>query len=99
MAEWSVILSLWSRVDHPQNQKDAIPALQILAPTIFLSGDSWGIQRIFQAYRNMMPTSISQIIEQVFNAAVSLLAAGDSSMQFSDGTENSIANGGQQVPQ
>ena len=59
----------------PQNQKDAIPALQILAPTIFLSGILGVFRGYFQAYRNMMPTSISQIIEQVFNASVSLLAA------------------------
>ena len=78
----------------PQNQKDAIPALQILAPTIFLSGILGVFRGYFQAYRNMMPTSISQIIEQVFNAAVSLLAAWGFINAFSDGTENSIANGG-----
>ena len=75
----------------PQNQKDAIPALQILAPTIFLSGILGVFRGYFQAYRNMMPTSISQIIEQVFNAAVSLLAAWGFINAFSDGTENSIA--------
>ena len=42
----------------PQNQKDAIPALQILAPTIFLSGILGVFRGYFQAYRNMMPTSI-----------------------------------------
>ena len=42
----------------------------------------------------MMPTSISQIIEQVFNAAVSLLAAWGFINAFSDGTENSIAKWG-----
>ena len=31
----------------PQNQKDAIPALQILAPIDFFVWYSWGIQRIF----------------------------------------------------
>ena len=31
----------------PQNQKDAIPALQILAPTIFFVWYPWSIQRIF----------------------------------------------------
>ena len=41
-----------------------------------------------------MPTSISQIIEQVFNAAVSLLAAWGFINAFSDGTENSIAKWG-----
>ena len=70
----------------PQNQKDAIPALQILAPTIFLSGILGVFRGYFQAYRNMMPTSISQIIEQVFNAAVSLLAAWGFINAFSDGT-------------
>ena len=59
----------------PQNQKDAIPALQILAPTIFLSGILGVFRGYFQAYRNMMPTSISQIIEQVFNAVISIVGA------------------------
>ena len=47
--------------------RDAIPALQILAPTIFLSGILGVFRGYFQAYRNMMPTSISQIIEQVLS--------------------------------
>ena len=38
----------------PQNQKDAIPALQILAPTIFLSGILGVFRGYFQAYRNMI---------------------------------------------
>ena len=42
----------------------------------------------------MMPTSISQILEQVFNAAVSLLAAWGFINVFADGTENSIAKWG-----
>lgn len=78
----------------PQNQKDAIPALQILAPTIFLSGILGVFRGYFQAYRNMMPTSISQIIEQVFNAAVSLLAAWDSSMHSQMEQRTALQNGG-----
>ena len=78
----------------PQNQKDAIPALQILAPTIFLSGILGVFRGYFQAYRNMMPTSISQIIEQVFNEAVSLLAAWGFINAFSDGTEQHCKMGG-----
>lgn len=35
----------------PNNQKDAIPALQILAPTIFLSGILGVFRGYFQAYR------------------------------------------------
>ena len=89
---------LWNTkgCDH---QKDAIPALQILAPTIFLSGILGVFRGYFQAYRNMMPTSISQIIEQVFNAAVSLLAAWDSSMHSQMEQRTALQNGGQQVPQ
>ena len=68
----------------PQNQKDAIPALQILAPTIFLSGILGVFRGYFQAYRNMMPTSISQIIEQVFNAVISIVGA---SVLFGIGTK------------
>ena len=78
----------------PTNQKDAILALQILAPTIFLSGILGVFRGYFQAYRNMMPTSISQILEQVFNAAVSLLAAWGFINVFADGSENSIAKWG-----
>ena len=57
----------------PSNQPNAVLALQILSPTIFLSGILGVYRGYFQAYRNMMPTSISQILEQIFNAAVSLV--------------------------
>ena len=76
----------------PQNQKDAIPALQILAPTIFLSGILGVFRGYFQAYRNMMPTSISQILEQIFNAAVSLIAAWMFIKYFDDVTDGRVAN-------
>lgn len=78
----------------PSNQQDAVLALQILAPTIFLSGILGVLRGYFQAYRNMMPTSISQILEQVFNAVVSLLAAWILVEHVSDGTEGSIAKWG-----
>ena len=78
-----------------RNQKDAIPAPSDPGSDDFFVRYSWGIQRIFSGdTENMMPTSISQIIEQVFNAAVSLLAAWDLSPTSSDGTENSIAKMG-----
>ena len=48
-------------------------ALQMLAPTIFMSGICGVFRGYFQAYRNMMPTSISQIIEQIFVATFALL--------------------------
>lgn len=55
--------------------KDAVFALRILCPTIFLSGFVGVLRGYFQAYATTVYTSISQIIEQIFNAIVSVLAA------------------------
>lgn len=55
--------------------KNAVLSLRILAPTIFLSGFLSVYRGYFQAYGNMVPTSISQIVEQIFNAVVSIVAA------------------------
>lgn len=57
----------------PENTANARLALQMLAPTIFLSGILGVFRGYFQAYRNMMPTSVSQIIEQIFVAVTALL--------------------------
>lgn len=55
--------------------KDAAMALQVLCPTIFLSGLLGVFRGYFQAHQTTVYTSISQIIEQVFNAIVSIGAA------------------------
>ncbi|MBQ0001148.1 MAG: polysaccharide biosynthesis protein [Clostridiales bacterium] len=60
----------------PDNMANARLALQMLAPTIFLSGILGVFRGYFQAYRNMLPTSISQIIEQIFVAIVALTMSG-----------------------
>jgi stage V sporulation protein B len=78
----------------PSNQPDAVLALQILGPTIFFSGFLGVLRGYFQAFRTMMPTSLSQILEQIFNAAVSILAAWFLVTKVSDGTEGSIAKWG-----
>ena len=78
----------------PSNQPNAILALQILAPTIFLPGILGVYRGYFQAFRNMMPTSISQILEQIFNAFVSILAAWLFIRNISDGSELSVAKWG-----
>ncbi len=49
--------------------------LRVFAPTIFLSGLLGVLRGYFQAHRTMVQTSVSQILEQILNAAVSLLAA------------------------
>jgi len=59
----------------PYNQQNALLALRVLAPTIFFSAVLGVLRGYFQAHSTMMPTSISQIIEQIFNAAFSIGAA------------------------
>lgn len=59
----------------PDSQTNAIPVLRVLAPAIFLSGFLGMLRGYFQAHSTMMPTSISQIIEQVLNAIISIGAA------------------------
>ena len=59
----------------PSSMADARLALRFLAPTILLSGILGVFRGYFQAYRNMLPTSLSQIVEQIFVAVVALIAA------------------------
>ncbi len=59
----------------PANQQNALPALRVLSPTIFLSAVLGVFRGFFQAHSNMTPTSISQIAEQIMNAIVSIFAA------------------------
>ena len=46
--------------------------LRFFAPTVFFFGFLGVLRGYFQAHRTMVPTSISQLIEQVFNAIVSV---------------------------
>lgn len=55
--------------------KNSATVLRIFAPTIFLSGLLGVLRGYFQAHRTMVQTSMSQILEQILNAVVSLLAA------------------------
>lgn len=56
------------------NPAAAIP-LRYLAPTIFVFAIMGVIRGFFQGQKTMVPTSISQIIEQIFNAVGSVAAA------------------------
>ncbi|MDD3278811.1 MAG: polysaccharide biosynthesis protein [Lachnospiraceae bacterium] len=58
----------------PHNQQNALPALRVLAPTIFISAILGVFRGYFQAHNTMIPTSISQIAEQIMNAIVSVFA-------------------------
>lgn len=57
------------------NAQNALPALRVLAPTIFLSGILGVLRGYFQAHNTMLPTSLSQISEQIVNAIVSIVAS------------------------
>lgn len=54
---------------------NAVTVLRIFTPTIFLSGYLGVFRGYFQAHKSMLQTSISQILEQIVNAAVSIGAA------------------------
>ena len=53
----------------------AIPVLRTFAHTIFIYGILGVLRGYFQAHRSMAQTSVSQILEQIANAAVSIGAA------------------------
>jgi len=56
-------------------QENSAAVLRVFAPTIFLSGLLGVLRGYCQAYGTMMPTSFSQILEQILNAGVSIGAA------------------------
>lgn len=74
----------------PDSVANARLALQMLAPTIFISGILGVFRGYFQAYRNMMPTSISQIVEQIAVAVVALLMANFMVNHFAGAGEDTL---------
>ena len=53
----------------------AIPVLRVFAPTVFLYGLLGVLRGYFQAHKSMVQTSVSQILEQIANAVISIVAA------------------------
>ena len=56
-------------------EESAIPVLRVFAPTIFIYGRLGVLRGWFQAHKSMVQTSLSQILEQIVNAIVSITAA------------------------
>lgn len=56
-------------------EEHSVTVLRIFAPTIFLSGLLGVLRGYFQSHKTMVQTSISQILEQIANAVISILAA------------------------
>lgn len=68
----SLLLYFGAGVLVPPN---AVPVLRVFAPTVFLFGILGAVRGYFQANQSMVQTSVSQILEQIANAAVSIGAA------------------------
>lgn len=56
-------------------EQNAVIVLRVFAPTIFFSGLLGVLRGYFQAHRTMVQTSYSQILEQILNAIISIVAA------------------------
>ncbi len=50
----------------------SVPVLRVFAPFIFIFGPLGVLRGYFQAHRTMIPTSVSQLVEQFLNAFVSV---------------------------
>ena len=59
----------------PTNQQQALLALKCLAPAILVAAFLGVLRGYFQAHNTMLPTSISQILEQIVHAVVSIVGA------------------------
>lgn len=57
------------RVDH------AVYGLRVLSPAIFIFAVAGVFRGYFQGHESMVPTAVSQVIEQIVNAFVSVLGA------------------------
>lgn len=69
----------------------ALP-LKVMAPTILVFAVMGVFRGFFQGHGNMIPTSVSQIVEQVVHAAVSIWASYDFLRRFAD-RENPVSYG------
>lgn len=65
-----VICGTIMRVDH------AAYALRVISPAIFIFAIAGVYRGYFQGHETMIPTATSQVIEQIVNAFVSVIAAG-----------------------
>lgn len=65
----SLVLFIWAPSFVMGN---SVPVLRVFAPTIFFYGLLGVLRGYFQAHRTMLQTSVSQILEQILNAAVSI---------------------------
>lgn len=65
----------WAGLIGGENAADIAIPLRVLAPTIFIFSIMGVLRGLFQGKRTMVPTAISQLLEQIVNAIVSIVAA------------------------
>ncbi len=70
----------------------AVTVLRVFSPTVFLYGILGVLRGYFQAHRSMVQTSVSQILEQILNAVVSIGAAYLLIVMMLHGTEKYVIN-------
>ena len=70
----------------------AVTVLRVFSPTVFLYGILGVLRGYFQAHRSMVQTSVSQILEQILNAIVSIGAASLLILVMLSGTEKYTIN-------
>lgn len=75
---------------HVYNKTGLQMPLKILAPTTFIVAVLGCFRGYFQGYGNMVPTALTQIVEQIINAVVSIIAASQITFLFVD-IENKAA--------
>lgn len=61
--------------EEVMSQPMSVFALKVLAPAILVVAIMGVLRGYFQGLGTMMPTAVSQIVEQIFNAVVSILGA------------------------
>ncbi len=85
---------MWFGADFFANEMLKMPycsyALRALAPTIWIMAYLGVLRGYFQGHSTMVPTAFSQIVEQIVNAVVSLLAA---STLFAVGLKSNLVYG------
>ena len=57
------------------SMEEVAPSLKVIAPTVVISAVMGVFRGYFQGKNSMMPTAVSQIIEGILNAVVSVVAA------------------------
>lgn len=75
----------WITSNIFKSPSSALP-LKVMAPTIFVFSIMGVIRGYFQGHGNMVPTSVSQIIEQIVHAIVSIVASYAFMLWFSAST-------------